>query len=279
MNDGEPRSRRQRSSGHAPAGPRDRTGGPSRVSPSDRRSTPDQPDGRPPRRPGVRAPKPDLPVGVDPQLPGNVRRELRQHVRGRDLGDEVGLCLQLAGDAIDDDAPGDALPYLEWAKQVAPRAPVIREALGVARYLAGDFTSALNELRAYRRLSGSPDQDHVIADCLRASNHPVTEVGEVAQAMLASEAPADRRLEAILVWAGAVADAGDLAAARAVLRRADRTLVDAAGEEARERLTYVAGDLAARAGETDAARRAFERLARLEDDPYDAADRLAHLGG
>lgn len=186
--------------------------------------------------------------------------------------------MQLAGEAIDDDAPEDAVPYLEWAKQVAPRAPVIREALGVARYLSSDFKGALNELRAYRRLSGSADQDHVVADCLRANGHPATEVGEVAQAMLASEAPADRRLEAILVWAGAVADAGDVAAARAVLRRADRHLVESAGEEARERLTYVAGDLAERAGEVDVARRAFERLAAIEDDPYDAAERLAKLG-
>lgn len=226
----------------------------------------------------MRAPKPDLPVGVEPHLPGNVRRELRQHVRGRELGDEVGLCIQLAGEAIDDDAPQEAVPYLEWAKQVAPRAPVIREALGIARYLSGDFKAALNELRAYRRLSGSADQDHVVADCLRANGHPATEVGEVAQAMLTSDAPADRRLEAILVWAGAVADAGDVAAARAVLRRADRQLVDAAGEEARERLTYVAGDLAERAGEPDVARRAFARLAELEDDPYGAAERIAGLG-
>lgn len=225
----------------------------------------------------MRAPKPDLPEGVTPQLPGNVRRELRQHVRGRELGDEVGLCLMLAGEAIDEDMPAEAVAYLEWAKQVAPRSPAIREALGVARYLSGEFKAALNELRAYRRLSGSPDQDHLVADCLRADGHPPTEVGEVARAMLESEAPADRRLEAILVWAGAVADAGDLAAARAVLRRADRRLVDEAGEEARERLTYVAGDLAERAGDVEAARRAFGRLAELEGDPYEVALRVAAL--
>lgn len=277
MNDGDGRPRRQGSGDRRSTGSRARSSGSGRRPQDDRRSAPAEPDGRPPRRPGVRAPKPELPVGVEPQLPGNVRRELRQHVRGRELGDEVGLCVQLAGDAIDDDAPDEAVPYLEWAKQVAPRAPVIREALGVARYLSGDFKAALNELRAYRRLSGSPDQDHVVADCLRANGHPATEVGEVAQAMLESDAPADRRLEAILVWAGAVADGGDVAAARAVLRRADRALVDAAGEEARERLTYVAGDLAERAGETDAARRAFASLAALDEDPYDAGQRLAAL--
>ena len=234
-------------------------------------------DERPARRARLRAAKPDLPVGVEPTLPGNVRRELKQHVRGRELADEVGLCLMLAGDAIDADAPEDALPYVAWAKEVAPRAPAIREALAVAHYLQGDFKAALNELRAYRRLSGANDQDHVLADCLRAMGHSATEVGEVAQAMVASDAPADRRLEALLVWAGAVADAGDVAAGQAVLRRADRDLVADAGEAARDRLTYVAGDLAERAGELDGARRAFSRLVERAEDPYDAADRLARL--
>src|SRR5690606_20408852 len=115
-------------------------------------------------------------------------------------------------------------------------------------YLRGEFKAALTELRAYKRLSGRDDQDHLVADCLRGSGAPPAEVGEVVQAMVGGDAPADRRLEALLVWAGTVADAGDVAAGRAVLRRADRDLVDAAGPDARDRLTYVAGDLAERAG-------------------------------
>lgn len=229
------------------------------------------------RRSRERAPKPSLPVGVRPTLPGDVRRELKQHVRGRELGDEVGMCLMLAGEAIDADAPADAVPYLAWAKEVAPRSPAIREALAVARYLTEDYKAALNELRAYKRLSGSDDQDHLLADTLRATGHTPAEVGEVVQAMVAGDAPAERRLEALLIWAGAVADSGDLDAARAVLRRADKDLVDAAGEAARDRLTYVAGDLAARAGDTTGARRAFQRLVDTSEDPYDAEERLSAL--
>lgn len=230
------------------------------------------------RRSRERAPKPSLPIGVRPSLPGDVRRELKQHVRGKELADEVGLCLMLAGEAIDADAPDEAVPYLAWAKEVAPRAPAIREGLAVARYLTGDYRAALNELRAYKRLSGADDQDHLLADTLRATGHTATEVGEVAQAMAAGDAPAERRLEALLVWAGAVADAGDLDAARAVLRRADAQLVDAAGDAARDRLTYLAGDLAARAGDTAGARRAFQRLLETSEDPYDADERLEALG-
>lgn len=229
------------------------------------------------RRATPRAERPALPEGVRPSLPREVRRELAQHIRGRELADEVGLAVMLAGDAIDEDAPDDAVPYLAWAKQVAPRAPSIREALGVAHYLRGDFKAALNELRAYKRLSGSDDQDHLVADCLRATGASSAEVGALVQAMADGDAPADRRLEALLVWAGAVADAGDVAAGRAVLRRADRALVDAAGADARDRLTYVAGDLAERAGDLDAARKAFARLVEQAEDAYDAAERLERL--
>lgn len=229
------------------------------------------------RRARPRAPRPALPDDVTVHLPGNVRRELRQHVRGRELGQEVALAVMLGGDAIDAEDPEAALPYLQWAKEVAPRAPVIREGLAVAHYLAEDYRAALNELRTYRRLSGSKDQDHLLADCLRATGHPTAEVAEVVQGVLDSDVPADRRLEALLVWAGAVADSGDLPAAQAVLRRADRTLVEDAGEEGRERLTYVAGDLAERAGDLAGARRAFERLAAIEGDPYEAGVRLAAL--
>lgn len=218
-----------------------------------------------------------MPEGITPDLPGPVKREIRNHVRTRELGEDVALAIFLAGEAIDDDAPAAALPYLEWAKEVAPRAPAIREALAVARYLAEDFKGALNELRSYRRLSAANDQDHLIADCLRALGHPPSEVGDVVLGLLRSTAPADRKVEGVLVWAGAVADGGDLAAARAVLRRAEPSLLSAAGADARDRFTYLTGDLAERDGDAATARRAFESLVGLDDDPYEVGPRLAGL--
>lgn len=189
----------------------------------------------------------------------------------------VAVAMTLAAHAVDDDAPLEAVPYLDWVKQVAPRAPVIRETLAIAYYLAEDYKAALNELRAYRRLSASHDQDHLIADCLRATGRSTAEVAEVVEALLITDAPADRRVEGLLVWASAVADEGDLDAASAVLRRADPQLLAAAGDEAAERLAYVAADLHARAGDLDAAIAGFERLAAIEDDPYEAGPRLVDL--
>lgn len=236
-------------------------------------------DGRPPRPARPRPQRPDLPDDVTADLPRRVHGELRQHVRSSDLLDEVAVAMTVATRALEDGEPEAAIPYVVWCKDAAPRSPSVRETLAIALYLSGEYARALSELRAYRRLSGSQDQDHLIADCLRATGRSPAEVGAVVEDMLASDAPADRRLEAVLVWAGAVADGGDLVAARAALRRADRELVAAAGPEARDRLTFVAGDLAERSGDHDRAVRAFEALAGREDDPYDVEARLARLRG
>jgi tetratricopeptide (TPR) repeat protein len=237
----------------------------------------EDPSPRPIRPARPRVEQPALPDDVEVDLPRPVIRELRQHIRNREVGDQVAVAMTMAAHAVEDDAPLEAVPYLDWAKQVAPRAPVIRETLAIAYYLAEDYKAALNELRAYRRLSASNDQDHLIADCLRATGRSTAEVAEVVEGMLAADAPADRCVEGLLVWAGAVADEGDLDAAGAVLRRASERLLAAAGEEAGERLAYVVADLHARAGDLDAAIAGFEQLAAMEDDPYSAGERLVEL--
>jgi tetratricopeptide (TPR) repeat protein len=247
----------------------------------------DQPNRPPtpfrPPRPAKRAAKQDIekpafPPDARADLPRRVRTELRQAVKRAETAEELMLALSLGAEAIDADEPEAALPYLLWAKSVAQRSVAIREALGVAHYLAGDFKLALSELRAYRRMSASPDQNHLIADCLRAMGQPVSEVAEAIGEMLeATGVDPDRRVEGLLVWAGALADAGDLDAARAVIRRATRQLLDDAGPEARQRFQYVVGDLAFRTGDHGAARAVWAPLAELDDDPYDLEARLAEL--
>jgi hypothetical protein len=149
--------------------------------------------------------------------------------------------------------------------------------LGVAAYLAGDYQRALNELRTYRRLSASLDQEHLVADCLRALGHSVAEVADTVELMLEADVPAERRVEALIVWANAVADAGDARAARAVLRRGTRALLDEAGNEATWRYQYAVGDLALRDGDEATARRALVPLADLPGDPYDLRERIVGL--
>lgn len=228
---------------------------------------------RPQRQESV--PRPEFPPDAEVHLPKRVRNELRQGLKNQRTVDDVLLALSLGAEAIEEEVPEAALPFLRWAKSMAQRSPSIREALGVAYYLSGDFAPALNELRTYRRMAASADQNHLIADCLRALGHPVADVAEAIGEMLTSDTvDADRKVEGLLVWAGALADAGDIDAAKAVLRRADRRLLDDAGAEARERFQYLAGELALKAGDAAAARAAWTPLSKIEDDPYGLLERL-----
>lgn len=239
---------------------------------------------RPPRgaRPAARdveVTKPEFPPGAEVHLPRRVRTELRQGMKDAKAAEDVMLALTLAAAAIDDDEPQEALPYLLWAKTIAQRSPSIREALGVAHYLSGNYQAALTELRTYRRLAATADQNHLVADCLRGLGHPVADVAEAIGELLdAPDVEAERKVEGLLVWAGALADHGDVQAAKAVMRRASREMLDAAGSEARERFQYLAGELAMQAGDTDKARAAWAPLAQLEDDPYGLRERLDELG-
>ncbi|MFN2557067.1 MAG: tetratricopeptide repeat protein [Nitriliruptorales bacterium] len=187
--------------------------------------------------------------------------------------------MTVASRAMEEDEPEAALPYLEWAKSSAPRSPSIREALGVARYLAGDWSGALLELQAYRRFTNSTDQNHLIADCLRGLGRPPSRVAEVIRAMDVGRDGAERVAEGAIVWASALADSGDPGGGRAVLRRYLDILPNATPPEPYElRMWYVAGDLAERDGDVREAQRWFERLALADPQAFDASERLAALG-
>jgi hypothetical protein len=235
--------------------------------------------GAPPRvrRQSAGVARPPLPDDEEPQLPRAVRREIDRVVGANRRGRDVALALSIGSAAIDEDEIELALQMLAWAKDQAPKVAAVREAYGVARYLAGDFAAALSELQAYRRLTGRRDQNHLVADCLRALGRDQAKVVEVAQELVADDtAPADRRIEAAIVWAASLADGGDVAAGRAVLRRVLRPGDDA---EHQLRARYLAADLALRAGDRDEARRLFEDVAAAAPDFLDVEDRLAALVG
>jgi hypothetical protein len=165
----------------------------------------------------------------------------------------VALALSVGAAAIDADRVDVALEALAWAKHQAARVPPIREAYGVACYLDGDWAKALTELQAYRRMTGRNDQNHLIADSLRGLGRDPAKVAEPVEELLAdTKVRDDLRAEAVIVWAGALADAGDLAAARAVLRRELARVTDAGADHVL-RLVTVAAELAERDGDAAAA--------------------------
>ncbi|MGH8903091.1 MAG: tetratricopeptide repeat protein [Egibacteraceae bacterium] len=179
-----------------------------------------------------------------------------------------------AGNALEGGDVDRATELLIWAKSAAARSAVIREALGVARYLAGDFVGANRELLAYRRLSGRKDQNHLLADCARAAGQSEKVAEYVDEMMRAGVAP-DRVAEGLLVLAGERADRGDLRGSLSALERAD--LNSCRIQPWHPRLWYFAGDLHEQLGDLDRARDYFEAITAVEEDFFDAKDRLAAL--
>ncbi|WP_147106033.1 hypothetical protein [Nesterenkonia populi] len=124
--------------------------------------------------------------------------------------------LVMAGRLIDID-PALALEHALAASRRAGRLAVVREAVGLAAYAAGDFEEALRELRTYRRISGDHTHLPVIADCLRALGRPQKAID------LAEEDPSKKltgapRAELAMVVAGAHQDLRDEEAALLALQ-------------------------------------------------------------
>ena len=135
---------------------------PTRQGESRPRPQGDRRAGRPdeePRRP--RVPEPELPGDVDPrELDRDARAELRSLPAS--LADKIAAHLIVAGRLLDDDPPA-AREHAWYARQLAPRLAVTREAAGITAYRAGDYAAALAELRAVRRMNGDPSQLPVMA--------------------------------------------------------------------------------------------------------------------
>lgn len=125
--------------------------------------------------------------------------------------------LVMAGRLIDID-PQLAFEHALAASRRGGRLGVVREAVGLTAYAAGDYAEALRELRTYRRISGDHSHIAVIADALRGlgKSDKALEFGaEVAEE--AQKQPAAVRAELAIVLSGAHRDQDDLPAARQAL--------------------------------------------------------------
>lgn len=175
--------------------------------------------------------------------------------------------------------PELALAHARAAARRAGRVAVVREAVGVAAYAAGDFGTALTELRAASRISGSADYLPMIADCERGLGRP-----QRALALAASpEAAAlDRagKVELLIVAAGARRDMGQLEAAVLTLQVPALNARAAGAGEWLARLRYAYADALAAAGRYADARLWFSRAAQVDpDQATDALERVDELDG
>lgn len=207
-----------------------------------------------------------------PRLPSDVYRDLKAASSG-DL-ERVAADYAAAGEALEAGETARAIALLRGCKGRAGRSTAIREALGIALYLSDDFNEAARELSTYRRLSGRVDQNHLLADCARASGR-LDKAESLVDEMVQANVSADRVAEGLLVVAGGRADAGDHRAALAALHRVD--LHPRSVEPYHVRLWYLAGDLHEQLGERTEAAGYFEAITDVEPEFLDAAERAAAL--
>jgi len=207
-------------------------------------------------------------------LPVEIVSELRHAARAGKAEAAIGR-LERAAQLLERGDVRGAAAEAHKAKELAPRSPAVREVLGLAYYGLERFREALTEMQAYRRMSGRADQNHIIADCLRAVGRSDRAVPLAEEALAARGVPLAAKAEAVVVAASALADAGKFDQALGLLRRV-RTREDVAGPEV-IRVWSVTGDILAKAGRRPDAVREFRKILRHDPAAYDVAERVAQL--
>jgi tetratricopeptide (TPR) repeat protein len=259
-----------------PAPPRRRSGAVERTTvptPSrrpnagQRRAAPPRPEGRP------HVAEPDLPDDVDGrELDRAVRAGLRS--LPEDLATRIARHLVVAGRLIDDD-PAAAAAHARYARSLAPRLAVVREAAGVAAYRVGDYATALAELRAVRRMTGDPLYLPIMADCERGLGRPERAIALAADPQVSRLAAAER-VELAIVTSGARRDLGEPKAAVLALQGPDLDRTEVAPWTVRLWYAYAVALLGA--GRPDDARQWFESVVTIDDeDQTDATERIEEL--
>lgn len=147
------------------------------------------------------------------QLAPEVRRELSTLDRAN--ADAVARHLVAAGELIDED-PEAALSHARAARARSGRIAAVREAVGIAAYQCGDWSQAISELRAARRMGSKSPLLPLVADCERGLGRPERAL-ELARGPEAAKLTGDEADEMRIVAAGARADLGQLEQALTVL--------------------------------------------------------------
>jgi tetratricopeptide (TPR) repeat protein len=207
-------------------------------------------------------------------LPRDLVDEVRRATRPQDH-EQVLSRLARAIELLERGDDGAAAAEAEKAKKQANRSAAVREVLGLAYYGQGRWQDAVTELKAYRRLSGRRDQNHLIADSLRGLGRPDEAVPLAEEALRDRNVPPDSKAEAVIVAASALADQGRVAEALAFLGRASTR--EDVSEPWTLRLWYVRGDILAKAGRRREAAAEFRKIVRHDAGAFDAAERLAEL--
>jgi len=224
-----------------------------------------------PRAPRVAAPP--LPPGASAaDLSGDVRRELRELTPER--GDAVALHLAAAGALLGDD-PELAYRHAAYARSLSARLAAVREAAGLTAYRTGRYAEALNDLRAFARMTGDPRHLPLLADCERGLGRPERALS-LARGKDAERLAPAQRVELRIVASGARRDLGEAEAALVELRGRELEQTDV--REWTARLWYAYAEALLGVGRPEAALRWFRSAATVDEyGETDADERVEEL--
>ncbi len=186
---------------------------------------------------------PDIDTDVTgKELDGSTQRQLR--ALEAQNAEAVAKHLVMAGRYLEID-PQFALEHAKYATKRAGRIAAVREAAGIAAYVAEDFEMSLRELRTHRRISGSNEHIALLIDNERALGRTEKAL-ELAEEAFQEELQPAVRVEVALVVSGIKHDAGDLQGALKALEIPE--LNKKRGFEYSPRLFSAYADLLAEAG-------------------------------
>ncbi|EIV96442.1 tetratricopeptide repeat protein [Frankia sp. QA3] len=215
-----------------------------------------------------------------PALPDEARADMLDHdvrrsLRGlpANLADTIARHLVATALLLDDD-PAAALAHARAAADRVPRLPAVREAVGIAAYHAGEYATALVELRAARRMDGSGHNLPLMADSERGLGRPERAVAYLRDPQVDELDPA-ARAEMLIVISGARRDLGQPEAAVVLLR--DLATAKGAPAAWSPRLWYAYAEALLAAGRSEEAARWFTSAAAIDDGETDAAARAYEI--
>ena len=216
-----------------------------------------------------------------PPIPEEITgRELDRSMQAqlKSLPDKLALRVArhlVAAGLLIDSEPKTAYEHTLAARARASRLAVVREAVGEAAYAAGEYTEALSELRAAKRMNGVQDYVAIMADCERALGRPDRALALVRNAPKEKLSPA-LLAELTIVEAGARRDRGELDAALRTLETSH--LLSKSREPWVARLRYAYADTLVAAGREKDALTWFHRTEAVDGEALtDAAERAAAL--
>jgi hypothetical protein len=174
-------------------------------------------------------------------------------------GDRIGPTLEALGaasEALGDGNYQAAVKHGLRAKALSPQSATIRETIGIAAYRIGDWSTALNELRAYRRMAGETTHLPIEMDVLRAQGRKK----DVEKAWQELETRGGHGLvmnEGKIVYASFLLDEGRADEAWKIVKP---PRMEQRPNEGHLRLYYVAARTAAARGDRETARKLSDEI-------------------